>query len=167
MKVIKSNTSDSEKKEENYDSKILENAGYVESWNSLYGIKRENISYVEESTMTNSFKNGEINFNDEIGIINEGIDYSKNENNKYNLYIPKEAINKKNNYNGIILFIHGEEEKKENIEYYCARYAKMGYITAAMDYTDLSKNILNSNVFRIMDEITYCLKHIKKVLENE
>ena len=90
-----SNTSDSEKKEENYDSKILENAGYVESWNSLYGIKRENISYVEESTMTNSFKNGEINFNDEIGIINEGIDYSKNENNKYNLYIPKEAINNK------------------------------------------------------------------------
>ena len=162
---IKIKNDKSDKNEDN--SKILENAGYVESWNSLYGIKIENKSYVEGDTINNTFKSGGANYNNEIGIINEGKDYEKNENNKYNLYIPKEAINKKTNYNGIILFIHGENEKKENIEYYCARYAKMGYITATMDYTEISKNIPNSNVFRIMDEITYCLKHIKKVLEND
>ena len=156
-----------DKKEENYDTKIFENAGYFESWNSLYGIKIENKSYVEGNTINNTFKSGGANYNNEIGIINEGKDYEKNENNKYNLYIPKEAINKKTNYNGIILFIHGENEKKENIEYYCARYAKNGYITATMDYTEISKNIPNSNVFRIMDEITYCLKNIKGVLEND
>ena len=164
---IKINKDNNDKKDENNNSKILENAGFIESWNSLYGIRIENISFIEENTMNNTFKIGGINYKDEIGIINAGKDYAKNENNKYNLYIPKEAINKKSNYNGIILFIHGENEKKENIEYYCARYAKSGYITATMDYTEISKNNPESNVFRIMDEITYCLKHIKKVLEND
>ena len=73
----------------------MENAGFIESWNSLYGIRIENISFIEENTMNNTFKNGGINYKDEIGIINAGKDYAKNENNKYNLYIPKEAINKK------------------------------------------------------------------------
>ena len=164
---IKINKDNNDKKDENNNSNILENAGFIESWNSLYGIRIENISFIEESTMNNTFKIGGINYKDEIGIINAGKDYAKNENNKYNLYIPKEAINKKSNYNGIILFIHGENEKKENIEYYCARYAKSGYITATMDYTEISKNNPESNVFRIMDEITYCLKHIKNLLENK
>ena len=155
-------------KRNNSELKILENAGYVELWNTLYGIKKENLSYVEENTMSNTFKEGGINYNIEIGEINGGSDYTKNENNKYTLYIPQEALNKKDNdYNGIILFIHGEDEKKENIEYYCSRYAKKGFIAATMDYTELSENIPNSNVFRIMDEITYCLTHIKKVLVNE
>ena len=121
-----SNNSESDKKDEgeNYELKILENAGYIESWNTLYGIKRENLSYVEGNTINNTFKKGGINYNDEIGEINGGADYTKNENNKYTLYIPQEAINQRVNYTGIILFIHGEDEKKENIEYYCSRYAK-------------------------------------------
>ena len=36
-----------------------------------------------------------------------------------------------------------------------------------MDYTELFKNIPGSNVFRIMDEITYCLKNIKQKLIND
>lgn len=36
-----------------------------------------------------------------------------------------------------------------------------------MDYTELSKNIENSNVFRVIDEITNCLNNTKKVLVNE
>ena len=117
--------------------------------------------------MINTFKIGGVNYNNEIGEINDGKDYAKNEYNKYTLYIPQEALNKKDNYNGIILFIHGEDEKKENIEYYCSRYAKNGYITAAMDYTELSKNIENSNAFRVLDEITNCLNNTKKILVNE
>ena len=109
-------SNDKKEEGENYDLKILENAGHVESWNTLYGIKRENLSYVEENTMSNSFKKGAKNYNAEIGEINGGADYTRNENNKYTLYIPQDAINKKKEFNGLILFIHGEDEKKENIE---------------------------------------------------
>ena len=162
------NNSDHGKSIDNNDEIIQkENAGYFESWNILFGIKLENISYVEGDTIINSFKQNETNYNEEIGIINEGKDYTKNDNNKYTLYIPNEALNKTNKYNGIILFIHGAGEKKENIEHHCKRYAKNGYITATMDYTELFKNIPGSNVFRIMDEITYCLKNIKQKLKND
>ena len=170
LQAIKISNIESDKKDEgkNYDLKIFENDDHVELWNNLYGIKNGNLSYVEEGTISNSFKKGAQNYNAEIGEINGGADYTKNENNKYTLYIPQEAINKGgNDYNELILFIHGEDEKKENIEYYCSRYAKQGFVAATMDYTELSKNIPNSNIFRIMDEITYCLTHIKNKLIKE
>ena len=115
--------------------------------------------------MINSFKEGGENYNVEIGNINNGSDYIKNTNNAYTLYIPMMAINKKDKHNGIMLFIHGAGETKENMEHLCRRYAKSGYITATMDYTGFAMN--NSNVFRIMDEITYCLTDIKNRLINE
>ena len=121
LQAIKISNIESDKKDEgkNYDLKFLENDGHVELWNNLYGIKNGNLSYVEEGTISNSFKKGAQNYNAEIGEINGGADYTKNENNKYTLYIPQEAINKGgNDYNELILFIHGEDEKKENIEYY-------------------------------------------------
>ena len=154
-------------KNENSEELIKAYAGKTESWNELFGIKLENLSYIEGDKMENSFKNNSRNYNPEIGNINNGEDYMKNEHNKYTLYIPEDALNKKNKYNGILLFLHAKDEKKEDMEYLCSRYAKHGYITASMDYTELMKNISNSNVFRIMDEITSCLKSIQKTLSSE
>ena len=154
-------------KNENSEELIKDYAGKTESWNELFGIKLENLSYIEGDKMENSFKNNSRNYNPEIGNINNGEDYMKNEHNKYTLYIPEDALNKKNKYNGILLFLHAKDEKKEDMEYLCSRYAKHGYITASMDYTELMKNISNSNVFRIMDEITSCLKSIQKTLSSE
>ena len=139
-------------------------AGYSESWNELFGEVLENISYVDGDTLNNSFKNGSKNYDAEIGMINGGKDYTKNDNNKYTLYISQGALNKNSKHNGIFLFIHGANEKKENMEHHCRRYAKMGYITATMDYTELFKGNPSSNVFRVMDEITYCLSDIKQRL---
>ena len=150
----------------NNDEEEKENAGYKESWNVLYGIKLENLAYADD-IINNTFKYGGINYNEEIGIINGGKDYTKNENNIYTLYIPYESLDKTDKYNGVFLFIHGEGEKKENMEHLCRRYAKMGYITATMDYNEAIPNSNTSNAFRIMDEITYCITHIRKILTEE
>jgi hypothetical protein len=97
-------------------------------------------------------------------MINNDQNYTKTNDNKYTLYISEQALNKKDKHNGVFLFLHGAGEKKENMEHHCKRYAKMGYITATMDYTELLKGTPSSNVFRIMDEITSCLNSIKKTL---
>ena len=66
-----------------------------------------------------------------------------------------------------MLFIHGANEKKEHIEHHCKRYAKFGYITATMDYSELFKQIPNTNIFRILDEIAQCVNTIKNILVYE
>ena len=142
----------------------MEKAGYSESWNILFGERLENLSYVDGDTITNSFKNGATNYKEDIGIINEGNDYTKTDLNIYTLYIPKEALNKKDKHNGIFLFIHGANERKEDIEHYCKRYAKYGYITATMDHNELYRGSPSSNIFRIMDEINSCITSIKNKL---
>ena len=83
------------------------------------------------------------------------------------MYIPYEAKlrNKQNKHIGIILFIHGGkwvERTKDDTEQYSSRYAKYGYITANVEYTILSDNYTNHNIFRILDEITSCIKHLKQ-----
>ena len=124
--------------EEDRQREIYEKAGYIEPWNDLYGIRKVNLSYIKEGKIVNSFKEGGDNYNESIGEINGGEDYPKNERNVYTLYIPYSSLNKKDEYNGIFLFIHGGSwtgGNKENIEFLCSRYAKMGYITATMGYT--------------------------------
>ena len=83
---------------------IAKKVGYVEDWHDLYGQKLLNIPYYTNDTIINSFKKGGINFNEEIGNINNGNDYSKNERNYYDIYMPYSSLKRKNKYNGIILF---------------------------------------------------------------
>ena len=52
------------------------------------------------------------------------------------------------------------------MDYFCARYAKSGYITAAMSYNDINR-IRSSNAFRIIDEITACISDIKRRLKTD
>ena len=142
-------------------------AGYLEPWYDLYGNKTINISYAQNDLIPNSFKEGGENYKDEIGNVNEGKDYHKNERNVYDLYIPYSSLKRKNNHNGIILMIHGGswiEGKKEDVESFASRYAKQGYITATIGYTVLSDPYTEYNIFRILDEITACLKSIKEEL---
>ena len=154
----------SENYEEETMEKFFENAGRREPWNILYGIKLENISYAENNIIINTFKNGSDNYNDEIGIINNGTDYDATALNNYNLYIPMSAINKTNETTGIFLFIHGHMQKKESMDYLCSRYAKMGYITIIIEFNEINKNNPHTNQFRQLDEITACIKDVKKRL---
>ena len=167
ISLSKSKNKDKDNKEHN-ESEILEKAGYFEKWNDLYGIKMPNLSYIKNDIIINSFKKDGENYNEEIGEINNGKDYPKNERNKYTLYIPYYSTLKKDKYNGILLFIHGgswTHGVKEDIEFLCTRYSKMGYITATMGYTVLSGDYEQYNIYRILDEITACIKSIKEELE--
>lgn len=143
-------------------------AGFEEPWHQLYGDKISNISYPKTNIIINSFKEKGENFNKIIGNVNNGKDYLKNERNIYNLFIPYSSLKNKDNYNGIILFIHGGAwvfGQKENIEYLCSRYSKCGYITAEMNHTLLVEKYEDSNIFRILDEITACIGSIKEELK--
>lgn len=149
---------------------MYEKAGYLEPWYDLYGNKTINISYAENNLILNSYKIGGSNYKEEIGNLNNGNDYHKNERNVYDLYIPYSSLKKKNKHNGIILMIHGGswiQGKKEDVEAFASRYAKQGYITATIGYTVLSDEYTEYNIFRIMDEITACIKSIKKELKSQ
>ena len=153
-----------------YFYQIIKKAGYAENWHELYGQRIVNIPYFTNEKIINSFKKGGINYNEEIGDINNGNDYSKNERNYYDIYIPYSSLKRKNKKNGIILFIHGGawvKGKNKDIEFLCSRYAKYGYITATMNYTLLRKEFKEYNIFRIIDEITACIDNIKTELKNE
>lgn len=146
---------------------LLDKAGYIESWNELYGQNISNIEYAKNGKIENSFKKGGANYKDEIGEINGGKDYEKNERNIYDLYIPFSTEFTKNKHNGIILFIHGgswTSGDKGDMEYLTRRYAKYGYITATLSYTLLLENYTDSNIFKMLDEITACIQSIKDEL---
>jgi len=149
--------------------KALGKAGFIEEWHNLYGDRITNIPYFKNDMIINSFKKDGDNYNDEIGNVNNGRDYQKNERNYYDLYIPYLALKKKEKHNGIMIFIHGGgwiQGSKESLDYLCSRYAKFGYITATMNYTLLIKKYKEHNVFRILDEITSCIKDIICHLKN-
>ena len=149
--------------------KALGKAGFLEEWHNLYGDKITNIPYFKNGMIINSFKKDGDNYNDEIGNVNNGRDYQKNERNYYDLYIPYLALKRKDKYNGIMLFIHGGgwiQGNKDSLDFLCSRYAKFGYITATMNYTLLIKKYKEHNVFRNLDEITSCINDIIYQLKN-
>ena len=167
--ILVSKSDTEEKNEDEKNEEKWDKAGYIESWNDLYGIKMSNISYIKKDLIENTFKKGGVNFKEEIGDLNNGKDYKKNERNIYDLYIPYSTLYKKDKYNGIILMIHGGSwvsGSKEDIDFLCSRYAKAGYITATMGYTLLSGDYPEFNIYRILDEINSCNENIKEQLKN-
>ena len=133
------------------------------------GTKYKNLNYDADGKIENTFKSGGDNNIEDIGNLNDGNDYEKTERNIYDLYIPDFALKRKNDINGIILFIHGgswTEGFKDEMTFLCKLYGQQGYITANMEYTLLSLQYENNNIYRIMDEITACIKAIKAKLIN-
>ena len=148
----------------------FEKMGYFEPWYDLYGEKIENIPYFKDDKIINSFKKDGKNYNETIGEINNGKDYQKNERNYYDLYIPYSTTLRKDKINKIILFIHGGswiQGSKNDVSYFCSRYAKMGFITATLGYTLLLEKYKEYSIFRILDEITSCIENIKEQLKNK
>ena len=135
---------------------------------SIFGQKIPNLPYDENGKIINSFKrDGGENYNETMEEINNGQDYEKNERNIYDLYIPQYALDRINETNGIVLWIHGGgwvNGDKSGMDIFCQMNALPGYIAATMSYTLLDKKYSNFNIFRILDEITACIKAIKKYL---
>lgn len=88
--------------------------------------------------------------------------------NVYDLWLPKSLVDGKNKdkKQKLILFIHGgswSSGKKEDVAMLCAMYAKMGYITASLNYR-LSEQSLpqDSGTLPQMDEDVFdCVMAIK------
>ena len=154
------------------DSKIIEvdsSDGFL-YWET-YGTKISNLSYVKENGIIhNSFKERGENYNSEIGNINYGEDYIKSERNIYDLYIPYTATQRKEKNNKVILFIHGGgwmEGQKEYMDVLCKSYAKYGIITASIGYTLIKINNTQTNMYRILDEITAAINSTGEYLSKE
>ena len=154
----------SNKSEEEY---LLEINGFKEKWYDIYGNRTINISYLENDIISNSYRKGKPNYIEELGDLNEGKDYTKHDVNVYDLYIPFSSLSRKDKHNGIILFVHGgglENNTKEETECFAVRFAKMGYITANMEYSNCLDKYKEKSFYRILDEISACIKRFLKIL---
>ena len=126
-----------------------------------------NISTSENKKIINSFKEGGENYNETLGNINNGSDYSETDRDNFDICIPKDVNKRKDDYNSIYLFIHGGgwvEGDKANVSESCDKYGSKGIICTSMSYTLLNGKYKEYNVFRILDEITATIKGIKKFL---
>ena len=127
----------------------------------------KNLAYDVNGIIENTFKKNGDNYNESMGEINGGKDYKKNDRNIYDLYIPQYALDRKNETNGIILWIHGGawiEGTKDGMDIFCKLYSQQGYISATVGYTLLNSKDKVFNIFKMLDEITACIKAIKKYL---
>ena len=129
-----------------------------------------NISYAINHTITNTFTNPDMNYEENIKKINNGEDYYENDRNVYDLYIPEYAFKNKDKYNGIILWIHGGawiQGNKEDNNFIIEYLQKEKFIQANMGYTLVNTtNDEQSNIYRIIDEIKACISHIKFKLKS-
>ena len=125
-----------------------------------------NISYVN-TNIVNSFKKDGENYLPNLGEINNGEDYEKNEQNMYDIYFPdKNSINISK---PIILMIHGgawTDFTKDIVADFCKILAENGYISATMGYTLLGQKGTKYNIFKTIDEINCAISSIKNVLKN-
>ena len=142
------------------------NPQIIDSYN-FFGQKYSNLTYDVGGKITNTFKSGGDNYNSSIGEINNGKDYEKNERNIYDLYIPQYALDRKSEVNGIILWLHGGawiSGYKDYMDTFCKMFSQQGYISATVGYTILTNEFKEFNIFKILDEITACIKAIKNEL---
>ena len=109
---------------------------------NLFGEIRRNITYYDKNgKIKNTFGNNGRHYNEKVGNVHNGTDYNKTEANNYDLYIPSQALKNKEGHNGIFLFIHGG--------------AWVGGFNSS-----------ETNIFRIVDEITACISNIREQLVN-
>ena len=129
-----------------------------------------NISTTENDVIRNSFTIGRENFIPEIGNLNDGNNYEKNERDNFDLCIPDNAEKDKTKYKTILLHVHGGgwgAGNKADVSKLCEQYSSYGFMTAAMSYTLLNSGYTQFNIFRILDEITAVLKTLKNFLKEK
>ena len=68
-----------------------------------------------------------------------------------------------------MLWIHGGAwigGNKEQLDIMCKLFSAQGYISATVGYTLLGDKYQYNNIYRIIDEITACIKAIKNKLKD-
>ncbi len=89
--------------------------------------------------------------------------YGEAQRNILDIYVPDSAYD--NEYNGVILYIHGgswTSGNKEDMAQKCVRFARKGYITATMNYTLVSQDAeFKATALTMCDEIGKAIDKIK------
>ena len=91
--------------------------------------------------------------------------YAAGERNTYDLYLPASAVGRDSV--GVMLFIHGGAwviGNKNHISYACKRFAKMGYVTASMNYTLAGVTDRRGTVPLMLYEVEQCIASIRNEL---
>ena len=102
-------------------------------------------------------------WNDSVGTVESNLKYGSRTNNIYDLYIPKHQTK-----DGVLLFIHGGSwmgGDKSEMEYACRRYAKMGYVTATMNYSFINSKTEYGSMPIMDNEVISCIKSIINKLD--
>ncbi len=93
----------------------------------------------------------------------ENLVYGEAERNIMDIYVPESAYG--NEYNGVILYIHGgswTSGNKEDMAARCKRFARKGYITATMNYTLYADGLFGKvTALTMCDEIGKAIERIK------
>ena len=97
-------------------------------------------------------------WDDSYGTVFRNLRYGERTNNTYDLTVPKGEAK-----DGLLLFVHGGSwmgGDKSDMEYACRRYAKIGYVTATMNYSFINSKEEYAS-FPMMDlEVVACVKAI-------
>ena len=118
--------------------------------------------------MRNSFKEGGENYNPILGNINNGNDYKESERDNFDLCIPNYIRKRKDKYNWMFLHIHGGGwvlGQKADVKQLCT--LGFWFITTTMSYTLFNGTYKNTNIFRVINEISATIKWIKLKLIKE
>ena len=137
-------------------------------------IYKTNLSYANQSgKITNTYKTGGTNALSFVNV-NSGRDYDGSAANVFDIYIPSEALGRKDKSVGIVLYLHGGffvKGDKDDIKNDMLSFsASNPYITASMNYTLLPSSISSAtkekdkSVYRILDEINAAITAIKNYL---
>lgn len=170
--VFKKSEDKKEENEEKDEKKEEKDEGYIPDYNDLVPelLNDTNITFLSDVSYSkekikNTFKKGGANFNEDIGNINNGEDYQKNERNVFDIYFPDKNV--ANLKKPIILNLHGggwTQLSKETLTPYCLNLTEEGYITVNMGYTLIFQPNTTSNIYRILDEITATISSVKRLL---
>lgn len=111
-------------------------------------------------------------WSDQDGQCLSNLKYGDGQRHVYDLYLP--ANLDKNKDQGVILFIHGgtwSMGNKDHMRAFCRKYAKLGYITATMNYdlasygndelADGTGSKHKANVIDMVDDVEMCVSAIK------
>ena len=162
------------------DAVVVNGVEGTETPNAPDSLCFKNVSYAsEDNSIKNTYALGQANHH-EINVNNNEDYYATGSSNNYDIYVPKSALEKKDQDQIVILFVHGGAWVagfKTDVNPYVHEFANKGYITATIKYTLLKREILKDDavddgktntplsIFRDLDEIDACISSIKSVLK--
>lgn len=107
-----------------------------------------------------------VDWEESDGTVYKDLSYGSGSKNQFDLYVPADEEQKEKHC--AILFLAdntGGEGTRDGMAPYCKRYAKEGYMTAAMEYSMIDSQDSDVTFYNMLDEIGQCIQKIKEEAE--